>query len=315
MFDNFEEIMFFIFIFIIVLFFYLHIQFQFKTSNDLEIYEIENEVSKEKLEEIFDLRQPVALNVTEELSQLIPLFEKNNISKEFPSYEIKIRNKKNIGTSEDMFIPIQHNIADKLFLKDSTQNFYSENNSDFLLETGLAKHIKINDFILKPHLSCNSKYDFLFGSENVELPLKYDVNYRNFIMPTEGQISIKLIPPENEKNLNFEIDYEFLEHRSEVNVWNPQEKYKFAMQKIKCLDVVLPVGKILYIPPYWSYSIKLQKNSSLLTMKYQTYMNICALSPKLIINLLQTHNIKSTYLKKMELKNIAEPTIVEPTII
>ena len=266
MFDNFEEIMFFIFIFIIVLFFYLHIQFQFKTSNDLEIYEIENEVSKEKLEEIFDLRQPVALNVTEELSQLIPLFEKNNISKEFPSYEIKIRNKKNIGTSEDMFIPIQHNIADKLFLKDSTQNFYSENNSDFLLETGLAKHIKINDFILKPHLSCNSKYDFL-------------------------------------------------EHRSEVNVWNPQENYKFAMQKIKCLDVVLPVGKILYIPPYWSYSIKLQKNSSLLTMKYQTYMNICALSPKLIINLLQTHNIKSTYLKKMELKNIAEPTIVEPTII
>jgi hypothetical protein len=100
MFENFEEIILSIFVFLIVLFFYLHIQFQFKTSNDLEIYEIENEVSKEKLEEIFDLRQPVALNVTEELSQLMPLFERNNISKEFSSYEIKIRNKTNIGTPD-----------------------------------------------------------------------------------------------------------------------------------------------------------------------------------------------------------------------
>ena len=50
-----------IFIFCIVLFLYLHIQFHLKTSNDLEIYTIE-EPSKEKLEEICDLRQPVIID-------------------------------------------------------------------------------------------------------------------------------------------------------------------------------------------------------------------------------------------------------------
>lgn len=306
MFENLNEIIFSIFLFLIVLFFYLHIQFQFKTSNEHEIYEIEQELSKEKLEEICDLRQPIILDTTEELSQLIPLFSKNNIVNEFSSYEIKIRNKQNIGTNDDMFIPIQLLIVDKLFSKDASHNYYSENNHDFLYESGLLKNIKSNDFIIKPQMSCNSLYDFMFGPENAETKLKYDVNYRNYIMPTDGQISVRLIPPKYEKYLNLEIDYEFFEHRSNVNVWNPQEKY---MKKIKYLDVSLPVGKLLYIPPYWMYSIKFHQTSTLLFMKYQTYMNICAISPKLIMRLLQSHNIKSTYLKKVELKNIIEPSV------
>ena len=47
-----------ILIFCLVLFFYLHIYFHLKTSNDLEVYTIERP-SKEKLEEICDLRQNV----------------------------------------------------------------------------------------------------------------------------------------------------------------------------------------------------------------------------------------------------------------
>ena len=50
-----------IFIFFILLFLYLHIQYHLKTSNDLEIYTIE-QPSKEKLEEICDLRQPVIID-------------------------------------------------------------------------------------------------------------------------------------------------------------------------------------------------------------------------------------------------------------
>ena len=47
-----------IFIFCLVLFIYLHINFHLKTSNDLEIYEIDN-VSKEKFEELCDIRQHI----------------------------------------------------------------------------------------------------------------------------------------------------------------------------------------------------------------------------------------------------------------
>ena len=48
-------------VFCIVLFFYLHVFFHLKTSDDLEIYEIE-QPSKDKLEEICDLRQPVVFD-------------------------------------------------------------------------------------------------------------------------------------------------------------------------------------------------------------------------------------------------------------
>lgn len=304
MLEGLNEIIITIFIFLIVLFLYLHVQFQLKTSNELEIYEIENELTKEKMEEICDLRQPIVLHTTEELSQLIPIFSKSNLLQEYSSYEIKIRNKKNIGTIEDLFIPLQISIADKLFSSDKSQFFYSENNSDFLYESGLVKNILTNDFILKPYLSCHSTYDVLFGTENVKTPLRYEHNYRNYIMLTEGSVTIRLIPPKYNKYCNIEIDYENLEHRSEIDVWDTQEKYKMIMKKIKYLDVELPIGKILYIPAYWLYSVKLYKNSSIIMMKYRTYMNILAISPILLMNLLQNQNIKTNYLKKMELESI-----------
>ena len=52
-------------IFCIVLFLYLHIYHHLKTSNDLEVYEIEKP-SKDKLEEISDIRQPVIFNYNNE---------------------------------------------------------------------------------------------------------------------------------------------------------------------------------------------------------------------------------------------------------
>lgn len=305
MLENLNEMIVSFFIFLIVLFLYLHIQYQLKTSNELEIYEIEQELTKEKMEEICDLRQPIVLDTTEELSQLIPIFSKTSLLKEYSSYEIKIRNKKNIGTAEDLFIPLQMGISDKLFAKDSSMNFYSENNSDFLYESGLVKNIQMCDSILKPHLTCNFSYDVLFGTTNIETPLRYEHNYRNYIMTTEGSVVVRLIPPKYNKYLNIVTNYEFLEYISDVNVWNTQEKYELIMKKMKYLDVELPIGKILYIPAYWMYSIKLNDNSCILSMKYRTYMNILAISPSLIINLLQNQNIKTNYLKKMELETIA----------
>ena len=53
------------FIFCLVLFLYLHIYYQLKTSNDLEVFTIQNP-SKDKLEEICDIRQPVIFDFNSE---------------------------------------------------------------------------------------------------------------------------------------------------------------------------------------------------------------------------------------------------------
>ena len=50
-----------LFVFCLILFLYIHIYFHIKTSNYLEIYEVESP-SKEKLEELCDLKQPTICN-------------------------------------------------------------------------------------------------------------------------------------------------------------------------------------------------------------------------------------------------------------
>ena len=83
------KIIFSFFIFCLVLFIYLHIQFHLKTSNDLEIYEIDD-VSKDKLEEICDLRQPILFNYNNE--KIIETTNSKFILENYPAFELKIRN-------------------------------------------------------------------------------------------------------------------------------------------------------------------------------------------------------------------------------
>lgn len=308
MFDNLTEIISSILIFLIVLFLYLHIQYQFKTSSELEIYEIEHEITKNKLEEICDLRQPIILDCTEEMFDVINETNKKNICDKFSTYEIKLRNKNAIGTEEDSYINLPVNIVDKLFnCKDDINIYYTENNSEFINEVGLSKVIKWADVILRPSSLFSSSYDIMFGSKNAETPLKYEINYRNYIISTRGKIYIKLVPPKYINNLNMVNDYENIEFRSDLNIWNPQEKYKLLMKQIKYLDVVLDIGKIIYIPPYWLYSIKFfDPDSSLCFLKYKTIMNQVVTTPITIMNILQSQNIKRKYFAKKTTIDITE---------
>ena len=70
--------------------------------------------------------------------------------------------------------------------------------------------------------------------------------------------------------------------------------------KVKVLDVTLNKGDIIYIPAYWFYSISFEKMSSICTFKYRTFMNSLAITPELILSLLQGQNIKRDIAVKME---------------
>ena len=85
------KIIFSLLIFCLVLFLYLHIYFHLKTSDDLEIYEIE-QPSKDKLEEICDLRQPVMFDFNNE--RLLDCCKQKNVLDEYGAFDVKIRNVK-----------------------------------------------------------------------------------------------------------------------------------------------------------------------------------------------------------------------------
>jgi len=301
MFTSFKEIIIGLFVFCVILFFYLHIQFHLKTSDDLEIYEVE-QASKDKIEEICDLRQPALIDIHEDGDKIINTTNKQFLLDNYPVFEVKIRNKTDIQSKSDICVPLPLHVAVKLFNEDKNASYFSEGNIDFLQETGAIKNMSYNDEFLRPYLVSNCYYDVLFASSNLETPFRYDLNYRNYYMVTQGSIKIKLSPPKSSKYLYTVNDYENFEFKSDINPWKPQTKYKADFDKIKCLEIVLNPGKLLYIPAYWWYSFKFDDNTSVSCFKYRTYMNNIAISPKIFMYALQNQNVECKIVKKLDIK-------------
>jgi hypothetical protein len=291
-------------IFCLVLFLYLHIQFHLKTGEDLEMYEVE-QPSKDKFEEICDLRQPVLFDF--ECQKIIETSNLSYVANNYHAFEIKIRNIKDNDNNTELYMPLPMHTAIKLFDEDKSASYFSENNADFLEETGVCKNMRYNDEFLRPYMVSNCNYDIMTGSANTCTPFRYEVNYRNYLLLTQGSAQIKLAPPYCSKYLYPVYDYENFEFRSAVNPWKPQPKYIADFDKIKCLEFTLLAGKTLYIPPYWWYSIKFNENTSISCFNYRTYMNNIAVLPYICLHALQIQNVKRNVVKKVDIQELNKP--------
>ena len=248
----------------IILFLYIHIYNQIKTSNYLEVYEIEN-ISKDKFEELCDLKQPLLINNIGLLDFDIPHIQNN-----YGSFDIKITNK----DATDMFLPMKFLTAIELFDKDSSANYISENNKEFLEETSLIKQFSINDLFLRPIGTSSIEYDLILGSINSSTPLSYNLNCRNYYSVLTGSIEVILCPPKDYKYLYINKDYENFKFTSMVDILDPQDEYKNEFDKVKFLRLILGPNRLLQIPAYWFFSIKILESNTLISnFKYTTYMN------------------------------------------
>ena len=308
------HIIYIVLIFCIVLFLYLHIFFHLKTSDDLEIYEIDNP-SKDKLEEICDLRQPVLFNYNNE--RLLDTCQRSTILDTYGAFDVKIRNLKQSSNDNEnnIYVPLAFTNALRVIKEDTEHKFLSENNADFLEETGIVKSYKYNDGFLRPYMVSQCCYDFICASEHTQTPFRYDLNYRNYLMVTEGNIKIKLSQPKSSKYLYQQKDYENFEFMSPINPWNVQSQYKADFDKIKCLDVSLTKGQIIYIPAYWWYSIEFGNETSVITFKYKTYMNAVAIFPHLIMKFLQSQNVKRNNVKQLTTEKTRESPSIKTTTL
>ena len=302
------HIIYIILIFCIVLFLYLHIYFQLKTSDDLEIYEIDYP-SKEKLEEICDLRQPVLFHYDNE--RILESCQRKTILDTYGAFDVKIRNIKQ-SSEDNLYVPIAFSNALTVLNEDKEMKFVVENNGDFLEETGLLKSYKYNDAFLRPFMVSQCLYDYIIAGEGVQTALKYEINFRNYILVVEGSVKIKLAPPKSAKYLYPVNDYENLEFSSPINPWQVQGKYRADFDKVKCLDIVMKKGQILFLPAYWWYSIEFTKETSICTFNYKTYMNTVAILPQLVMKLLQTQNVKRNNVKQLEDKHNVEENDTTP---
>ena len=305
------KIIFSLLIFCLVLFLYIHIYFHLKTSDDLEIYEIE-QPSKDKLEEICDLRQPVMFDFNNE--RMLDCCKRKNVLDDYGAFDVKIRNvKSEIDDEDELYIPLAFSSATNVLTDDSDSRYLVENNSDFLEETGLMKGYRYNDAFIRPYMVSNCMYDYMIASKGTRTPFRYEVNYRNYFLVAEGSIKVKLSPPKSSKYLYQDKDYENFEFRSPVNPWEVQQRYKPDFDKIKCLEIVAKKGQMLFIPAYWWYSFEYEDETSLCGFKYRTYMNNVALIPQFFMKLLQSQNVKRTIAKSASIISGNEIDLPEDT--
>jgi hypothetical protein len=264
---------------------YIHIVYQLKTSNDLELFELDTP-SKIKLEEVCDLRQPLLFPYNEENINHCKLAK----CLEYKAFDVTVY--------DASYNPFQYSLEKAIKLFDN--KYISLHNSDFLNETMMYRYYNETDEYLRPPMVSSITYDILFGSVGSNTRLEYSTYYRNYFYVSEGSVTIKLTPPRNSKYLDARKNYATETYYSTIDVW------KNIPEKVKFLEIKVNKGQMLFLPAYWWYSIQFEKNACVCTLQYKTVMNIIATLPDLFIGILQRQNTK-TKLK------INQPSLANPS--
>ena len=249
-----------IFLLFATILFYVHLQFQYKKKEDLEIYEMDY-LSNANLQEVTDLKQPVFFSMegTESLfSQLHPDLKEEVVVKDVGDYHrsSSLSLSKDNGKKETAIIGIALSFSSAYGLMDSDPKhvFYSEQNGTFLEETDILSSFQKFGSKIGTGWSVQTKYDLLFGSPKVTMPWKFHTSSQRFLVVSPGSgVRIKMTPWKSRKYMDLVYDYE------SFDFW----ARSVQDTNMKCLDFDLKSGQVLYIPPYWFYSVEFLSGSSL----------------------------------------------------
>lgn len=236
-----------IIIFVIVSICYVHIVNEYKLSEDLEVYEMDYSNNK-NLQETCNIKQPVIFKRNKKI--VFPSLEKfkqtlmiKDLNDYYEKHETSVRS---IELPCSSFL--------QLLKTDTTSRYFSENNQSFIDEAGIQKIFSHLDLELKPDYSVQSNYDILLASTGACTPFRYHTSSRKYLYVVNGSIRMKMASNKYSKYLDEVRDFENLEFKSHINVW--EDKDNSNIDKIQFVEFDVPSGHIVYIPPFWRYSIK-----------------------------------------------------------
>jgi len=242
---------------VIVLLLYVHVWHHLKTSNDLEVYELN---SLDKLDEICALRQPVFFKLNDE--KIGEMLSKKNIILHKGAYL-------NVRQESGESLPV---LAEDL----ANRKELSEKNQEFLKSIGLKKHFGKFDEALKPQCAYSSDYDILIGIRECKTITKHELFNRTYLYVVEGGVTCRVSPPSK----NCDSDYDLFEFK------------QTAGSDGDYIDVVLNSGEAIFLPPYWWYSIHFSFDACVMKIQYHTYMSMLSVVPHHARQFLQKQNVK-----------------------
>lgn len=282
-------------IFVIILFFYIHITAQWKTSDDLEVYEADF-VSAAHIQEVCSVKQPVVFNLSKN-PDAAPFFERFQTARfeKYDNLDVNVKDRADYQKDNQSVesVPLSFRSARRLLMTDTNAKYFSRKNHEFLEESGLDRLAASLDPLLKPPLNLYKKCDLLIGSPLATTPLSYHLESHRFFAVTRGKIRVRMCPPKSGRLLPFvSRDYDGYEFFSATDPWPAGGEIQ---QKIKFLDVDIHSGDVLFIPPYWWYSISFSGDpeTTVAELIYDVAMNVLAQSKHWALYFLQQNNIKT----------------------
>jgi len=269
---------------------YIYIMHQYKKSQDLEVYEMDY-MDNAHLQEVCDIRQPVIFDFKPVCNSVWNEFLPQNLAK-YAGQMVEIKNTQDYYRGDNSNIDsvsVSFGVAKGLCDKDDQARYFSENNGEFLEITGFSKRLHEVDSLLKPAFTVATKPDILFGSAGTATPLQYHTYYRRFLCVALGRIRVKMLPWKHTTVLNPIYDYEHYEFRSPVLP---------GALTMDILEFDVAEGSVLFIPPYWWYSIQYLSSvdapeTLVYSVSYTTAMNLVSNIPNLGLYWLQQQNIVS----------------------
>jgi len=271
------DIIYTIFIFIIVSILYLNVINQHKTSNDLEVYEMDY-TDPQTLHDTCDILQPLIFQGNKLWQQqspasLVKIMERSKFAMQVK--DIRDFYGQTIASPES-FSLLSSCVVELMHDKDShTDHYFSEHNASFVAEAGIMRKIQYMemDRILRPSFTFQAGYDILTGGKGTEVPLRFHTLTRKFIYVTSGRIRVKLAPWKYTDMLDPVYDYEKLDFRSPYNVWQKDDCFDIE-DSVRFLEFDVLAGSILYVPKKWWYSISYSQASTVLfEFNYSTFIN------------------------------------------
>ena len=250
--------------------------FQLKKGDDMEIYEIDYTNNKD-LNNSANLKHPIIFEFSK-FDNIFKDYSLKYLADEYGSFDVIVKEPEDYHTDKPSNpVVISLSATECLIKTDTSSKYYSDQNQLFIYETGLDKNYKQLDKFLQPMFSIFSKYDVIFGSSGTTTPLSYHTYERRFLYVNGGKITVKMTPWRSSKYMVVNKDYSNYEFTSPLNVWKPQEHYEDGFKKMKFLDFTVHPGNVLYIPPFWYYSMKIENDDGLIyLMDYGSPMNIIA---------------------------------------
>jgi len=282
---------------------YVHINAHYKKSQDLEIYEMDY-TTNQHLQDICSVKQPTLFDFRiccPELFDKEGAVTLDKLCDKYDKYLVKVKNNSDYWVMPPLEIvdsvPLSLGNYRALSMTDSKARYYTDGNEFFVDDSGLRSTMEKTDEYLKPNFTVQRTYDMITGSPGCKMPMQYHNHLRRFLVISSGRIHVKMTPWKSSKYLHPIIDYENYEFRSTMNIWNAdanRDKMRADYDRIQFIEFDVHAGYVLYIPPYWWYSVQFAENENtmVLASTYDSAISTMANSVDLLQHYIQLQNNK-----------------------